>query len=130
MKLLLDTHVAIWAVAQLTLLPEGIKSALAENQDDIFISAVTILEISIKRQLNKHDSPPFSGTEAMEYFDGVGFRFLPVKPEHAAAVDRLPLHHRDPFDRLLVAQAASEPMYLVSRDPLIRHYECPQLPWQ
>ena len=68
------------------------------------------------------------GTAALEYFDGVGFQFLPVMPEHAAAVDRLPLHHRDPFDRLLIAQAAHEPMYLVSRDPLVKLYDCPQLP--
>lgn len=130
MKLLLDTHVAIWAVAQLNLVAEGVKSVLSENPDDIFASAATILEISIKHQSNKPDSPPFSGTEALKYFDGVGFRFLSVTAEHAAAVDRLPLHHGDPFDRLLVAQAASEPMYLVSRDPLMKLYDCPQLPWQ
>jgi PIN domain nuclease of toxin-antitoxin system len=130
LRLLLDTHVAIWAVTQLQLLPPSIASALEKNRDTIFVSSVTILEISIKHRLKKWDSPPFSGTQAMAYFEGVGFRFLPVTAEHAAAVDMLPFHHKDPFDRLLVAQAAIEPMYLVSRDPLLTLYDCPRLDWQ
>lgn len=130
MKLLLDTHVAIWAVTQSHFLPQGVRSALEENRDTIFVSAATILEISIKYRLNKWDSPPFGGKQALENFESVGFRFLSVTPGHAAAVDMLPPHHKDPFDRLLVAQASTEPMYLISRDPLIARYDCPQLPWQ
>ena len=129
MRLLLDTHVAIWALMQPSLLPDKIKSALQENPDEIFVSSVAILEISIKNQLKKHSSPPFGGKLAIEYFEGLGFQFLPVTPEHAAAVDELPPHHRDPFDRLLVAQAKSEPMYLVSKDPLIALYDCPMIGW-
>lgn len=60
----------------------------------------------------------------------MGFQLLPVTPQHAARIDGLESHHRDPFDRLLVAQALAEPMYLVSRDPLIALYDCPRIPWE
>ena len=65
----------------------------------------------------------------MSYFKAVGFQFLDVAPEHAAAVDKLELHHKDPFDRLLVAQAITEPMYLISKDPMVALYDCPRIDW-
>lgn len=129
MKLLLDTHAAIWAVAQIDLMPDHIISAISGNIDDTFVSSITILEISIKHKLQRRDSPPFNGADAVFYFREMGFQLLPVTPEHAAAVDRLPLHHKDPFDRLIVAQAISEPMYLVTKDDALTAYDCPRLDW-
>ena len=67
---------------------------------------------------------------AKAYFEEMAFNFLPVTPQHATVVDGLDLHHRDPFDRLLVAQAISEPMYLVSNDSKIALYDCPRIPWE
>lgn len=59
-----------------------------------------------------------------------GYQFLQVTAEHAAAVETLDFHHRDPFDHLLIAQAISEPMYLISNDALIALYDCPRIPWE
>lgn len=129
MRLLLDTHVAIWAVAQDDLLPKHIALAISDNIANTFVSSITIAEISIKYGLGRRDSPPFNGADAISYFKAVGFQLLPVTSEHAAAVDTLPLHHKDPFDRLIIAQAISEPMYLVSKDALIAAYDCPRLDW-
>jgi PIN domain nuclease of toxin-antitoxin system len=128
-RLLLDTHVAIWAVSQSHLLPADIFSTLQKTPEDAFVSSVSIFEISVKHQLNKRHSPPFSGQQAIEYFSAVGFRFLQLAPEHGAAAGTLPLHHRDPFDRLLIAQAKTEPMHLVSKDAMVALYDCPLLSW-
>jgi PIN domain nuclease of toxin-antitoxin system len=129
LKLLLDTHAAIWAVAQSTLLPPHIRNVLVSNSKDIFVSSVTIFEIATKYQLRRPDSPPFSGSDAAKYFRAAGFQFLTVTEQHAMTVDNLEMHHRDPFDRLLVAQAISEPMYLISKDPMIALYDCPRIDW-
>lgn len=99
------------------------------NPRETFVSSVTIFEIATKYQLKRHDSPPFSGADAVNYFKAVGFQFLAVTPQHAVVVDELEAHHRDPFDRLLVAQAIAEPMYLISKDPMIALYDCPRIPW-
>jgi PIN domain nuclease of toxin-antitoxin system len=65
---------------------------------------------------------PISGTEALDWFRRAGYDLLPIGPEHAAAVEQLPDHHRDPFDRLLVAQAQTEPLRPLSRNPLVIRY--------
>ena len=130
MKLLLDTHAAIWAVAQSHLLPPKVKQTITAAPDLVYVSSATIFEIATKHKLGRSDSPPFGGQDAISYFEDMGFQLLPVTPKHAAAIDKLDPYHRDPFDRLLVAQAIAEPMYLVSRDPLIALYDCPRLPWE
>lgn len=65
---------------------------------------------------------PVSSQDALRYFQDSGYRFLPVEPEHAAAVEQLPTHHADPFDRILVAQALVEPMRLMTHDPMVARY--------
>ncbi len=65
---------------------------------------------------------PVSGQDALRYFQESGYRFLAVSAEHAVAIEELPLHHQDPFDRMLVAQAIVEPMRLMTHDPLVAHY--------
>jgi PIN domain nuclease of toxin-antitoxin system len=130
LKLLLDTHAAIWAVAQSHLLPPKVREAILATPDQVHVSSATIFEIATKHKLGRSDSPPFGGQDAIGYFQAMGFQLLPVTPLHAATIDRLGSHHRDPFDRLLVAQAIAEPMYLVSRDPLIALYDCPRIPWE
>ena len=130
MKLLLDTHAAIWTLVKPSLIPPSVAKHINESPDDVFISSVTIFEIATKFKLKRSDSPPFNGEEAISFFERMGFQLLPVTPQHAATVDGLDFHHRDPFDRLLVAQAIAEPMYLASRDPLIALYDCPRIPWE
>lgn len=82
---------------------------------------VALWEISVKHSLGRGDMP-VSGQEAMGYFREAGYRFLPIEPEHAVAVEELPRHHADPFDRLLVAQALVEPMRLVTHDRTVARY--------
>lgn len=122
MRLLLDTHVAIWTLVSPERLAAPIREMIEEPANSIHISAVTIWEIAIKFPLVKKTAPPFSGDEAIRQFRDSGYLFLNVTPEHAAATATLPLLHADPFDRLLVAQALTEPMRLVTHDRQLAAY--------
>ena len=122
MRLLLDTHVALWVLVSPELLSNRVLDLIAAAEDGVHVSAVSVWEIAIKHALGKPGAPPFSGTEAIGYFRQGGFALLNITPEHAAAVETLPLLHRDPFDRLLVAQAMSEPLRLVTRDAKVAAY--------
>lgn len=130
MRLLLDTHVAIWLGSQPELVPDGVQRLVRDPSNDIFISSVTILEIAIKRKTGRRDAPPFGADEAIRNFEESGYEFLQVTPRHAALVETLALRHKDPFDHLLIAQAISEPMHLISNDAIISLYDCPRIPWQ
>jgi len=121
MKLLLDTHIALWAVTDSPRLPEAARSAILASQNEVWISAASIWEISIKHALGR-GGMPISGTEALHWFTVSGYRHLPITSTHAAAVDALPAIHRDPFDRILIAQAQTEPLRLVTHDEVIAQY--------
>ena len=121
MKLLLDTHVALWAVSDDPRLSPKARELIATQRNLIWVSAVSIWEIAIKHGLGRGDMP-ISGSEALEYFRQSGYRMLPVSPEHAAAVEVLPAHHQDPFDRLLVAQSLTEPLRLLTHDATVARY--------
>ncbi|MFZ5532944.1 MAG: type II toxin-antitoxin system VapC family toxin [Pseudomonadota bacterium] len=121
MNLLLDTHVALWAIVDSPRLSAAARELILAPRAVVWISAATVWEIAIKHSLARGDMP-VSGAEAVAYFRAAGYRFLPVEPEHAAAVETLPPHHQDPFDRLLVAQAQVEPMRLLSHDAMLARY--------
>ena len=118
MSLLLDTHVALWAISGDATLGADFLDRLRRDPD-IFLSPVSLWEITIKQTAGKLAGPP----DLAERVRDMGFRELPVTHGHAIAAGRLPPHHRDPFDRMLVAQAASEDMTLVSRDASIALYD-------
>jgi PIN domain nuclease of toxin-antitoxin system len=118
MRLLLDTHVFLWAVAGSPRLKAPTRR-LIEAADAVHVSAASIWEVAIKRRLGKIDADPDALVEAI---DDSGFLELPVRPAHAAAVARLPDHHADPFDRLLVAQALTEPLRLLTADAALVRY--------
>ena len=123
MKLLLDTHIAVWAIERPERLSEPGKELLIDAGNSVFVSAASIWEISIKNPLSKReDGFSFSAQEAIGRFLTSGFALLDITPKHAATVETLPLIHRDPFDRLLVAQALSEPMRLMTADPVVAQY--------
>lgn len=123
MRLLLDTHIAIWSASDSALLAPSIKSLLRDPDNDVFVSAASIWEIAIKHPLGRRVGQlPFGAGEALKIFAEVGYLLLPVSPEHAAAVETLPMHHADPFDRLLIAQALTEPMRLVTSDAQVARY--------
>lgn len=123
MSLLLDTHVALWAVVGDPRLSAAARRRLHANRGKVWVSAASIWEIAIKRALARGSDPmPFSGAEAIDHFHDAGFRLLDIRPEHAAAVEALPNLHADPFDRLLIAQARSEPLTLLTGDERITAY--------
>lgn len=121
MRILLDTHVLIWAVADSERLSPVVAEALQDTANDILFSAASIWEIAIKYRLKQprfvHE-PNDIARVALE----TGFVELPVRAAVAATVAALPLHHRDPFDRLLVAQALAEPAVLYTADAQLEPY--------
>lgn len=121
MNLLLDTHVALWAITDSPRLTTKARELIASPKTNVWISTASIWEIAIKHSLGRGDMP-ISGKDAMRYFSESGYRRLPIEAEHAVAVEDLPAHHHDPFDRILVAQALVEPMRLMTHDALVALY--------
>ncbi len=121
MNLLLDTHVALWAITDSPKLPQKARELIQSPKTTVWISAATVWEIAIKHSLGRGDMP-VSGQDAERYFRESGYRFLAVEPEHAVAVESLARHHQDPFDRILVAQALVEPMRLMTHDSMVALY--------
>jgi PIN domain nuclease of toxin-antitoxin system len=123
-RILLDTHVALWAIVDDLRLPQKARKLIDDRANSIVVSAATVWEIAIKHAVSrgKANSMPMSGADALKDFLAAGFETLSVSPTHAAAMDQLPMIHRDPFDRLLVAQALSEPLRLLTHDKQIAQY--------
>lgn len=121
MNILLDTHIALWAIADSPRLLGQARELIESPKSSVWISAATVWEIAIKHSLGRGDMP-ISGQDALRYFHESGYGFLPIEPEHAAAVEDLPQHHDDPFDRILVAQALMEPMRLITHDATVAQY--------
>jgi PIN domain nuclease of toxin-antitoxin system len=121
LNLLLDTHVALWAITDSPKLPPKARELIASQKTNVWISAASIWEIAIKHALGRGDMP-ISGQDALRYFSESGYRLLPIEAEHAFSVEDLPAHHNDPFDRILVAQALAEPMRLMTHDDLVALY--------
>jgi PIN domain nuclease of toxin-antitoxin system len=120
-RLLLDTHIALWALANDSRLSSTARTLLENEANGLFVSTASLWEIAIKRSIGRTPIP-LSANEARDYFSAAGFQILDIRPEHAIAVETLPLIHSDPFDRLLIAQARTEPMYLVTHDQTIAQY--------
>lgn len=118
MSLLLDTHIALWGITADATLGDEFLDRL-RHDPDIFLSPVTLWEITIKQSAGKLDGPP----DLPEHVRDMGFRELPVTHAHAIAAGRLPVLHHDPFDRTLVAQATIEGLTLVTRDVDIQRYK-------
>jgi PIN domain nuclease of toxin-antitoxin system len=120
-NLLLDTHVALWAITDSPKLSARARELICAPKSQVWVSAASIWEIAIKHALGRGEMP-VSGKQALNYFHEAGYQLLAVQAEHAAAVEELPHHHHDPFDRLLVAQALLEPMRLLSHDTWVAKY--------
>lgn len=118
MRLLLDTHIFIWAVMDSRNLGKEARKMILEA-DDVFVSAASIWEASIKADLGKLD---VDIDRLVAEIESSGFRELPVRSVHAALVRTLPDIHRDPFDRLLIAQAINEPLRLMTADSHLAAY--------
>lgn len=123
MTLLLDTHALLWWLADDPQLPVVAREAIREPRQLVYVSAVSAWEITVKKALGKLEVPD----EWVSAVDAEGFRRLEITWNHALEVGRLADVHRDPFDRLLVAQARIEGMTLVTGDERIRSYGTPVL---
>jgi PIN domain nuclease of toxin-antitoxin system len=122
-SLLLDTHVVLWWLADASTLSDDIKDRL-DTEADVYISAATVWEVAVKQAIGKLQQP----TDLPEQVRDSGFRELRITSEHGLRAGRLPLIHRDPFDRMLIAQAQCEDLTLVTRDADIHKYEVSVLP--
>jgi PIN domain nuclease of toxin-antitoxin system len=118
LKLLLDTHAALWWLSDDERLSNEAARQLADDTNQILLSAVVVWEVAIKRSLGKLQAPADFAATLL----GAGVQALAVSVSHASGVEDLPWHHRDPFDRMLVAQASIEGAAVVSRDELLRPY--------
>jgi PIN domain nuclease of toxin-antitoxin system len=117
-RLLPDTHALLWLLADDDRLSARAGELLDDPANEVLLSAVVVWEVAVKRSLGKLDAPEKFATVLLE----VGARPLAITLEHAQAVEGLPWHHRDPFDRVLVAQASIEHAVLVSADPNMSAY--------
>ncbi|TCZ64037.1 type II toxin-antitoxin system VapC family toxin [Roseicella aquatilis] len=115
MRLLLDTHVFLWWLAGLRVIPAATRAALVAASE-IHVSAVTGYEITLKHAAGKLPGVGLVAQDVAAAIRRAGFNELPITCAHAEAAGRLPRHHRDPFDRILVAQALLEGLTLVSAD--------------
>lgn len=118
MRLLLDTHVFLWAVAGSRLLKAGARHVI-EQADEVYVSAASLWELAIKTSLGKLEADPRQLATAIT---DSGFIELPVRAAHAVGVATLPPHHNDPFDRMLLAQAIAEPLRLLTADARLPRY--------
>ena len=123
LTLLLDTHALLWWLAADPRMPASVRSEIEEPSHRILASAASAWEISIKSQLGKLKAP----TNLLEAVEATGLEWIAIEPSESITAGRLPLHHRDPFDRLLIAQAASRSARLVSRDAALDDYEVDRL---
>jgi PIN domain nuclease of toxin-antitoxin system len=121
MNLLLDTHIALWAVTDSPQLPQQANTLIASADNNVWISVASIWEISIKHALGRGDMP-VSGQEALNYFRSSGYQILNIQAQHVIATSALEPHHKDPFDRLLAAQAQTERMQLLTSDSQVAKY--------
>lgn len=118
-RLLVDTHVVLWHALDDPRLGPVPTAAIEAEETEAFVSAASLWEIAIKAGLGKLDAPE----DLPQRVEQLGFELLAVSAEHAWAVRHLPRHHRDPFDRLLIAQAQVERLPIVTADPSFDAYD-------
>jgi PIN domain nuclease of toxin-antitoxin system len=119
-RLLLDTHILLWRMQGFPRLGTE-ASERVDAADELVVSAVSFIEIGVKVAVGKLRMP----AGLREYVMESGARILNLAPEHGLDIAELPLHHRDPFDRLLIAQARSEGLTIVTADPCFERYDVP-----
>lgn len=126
MKLLLDTHAFLWAMAGAGL-SERAASAFLDIENDLYFSAASYWEICIKISIGKLVLSDGWEERIERFIELNRIQWLPIERSHSQAIIRLPMIHRDPFDRLLIAQAQSEDMAILTRDEHIRQYNIPTI---
>ncbi|HET9679045.1 MAG TPA: type II toxin-antitoxin system VapC family toxin [Gammaproteobacteria bacterium] len=119
MRLLLDTHALLWWLGDMPQLGPKARACIAQGENDIYVSAASVWEIEIMRAIGKLQAPDdLADAVAASHFEP-----LPITLPHAIAAGRLPQHHSDPFDRMLIAQALSDELCVVTKDAAFQKYE-------
>ncbi|MGO2112229.1 MAG: type II toxin-antitoxin system VapC family toxin [Pseudoclavibacter sp.] len=124
MRVLLDTHLVLWWLADSERLSPSTRTVISNPANDVLVSAVSALEIAVRSSIGMLDTPGDFDRE----IEVQGFSELKMNVSHGLEVGRLPLHHRDPFDRVLIAQARIENVPLLTVDSALDAYEYPRLP--
>jgi len=128
-RVLLDTHGFLWFITNDTRLNAVASAVIADPDNEILISPASYWEIAIKVRLGKYPlSVPYE-TFITQGIEGNEFKILPIEPKHTAVLTNLPFHHRDPFDRLIIAQAISEQIPVISNDSYFDAYPITRI-WQ
>jgi PIN domain nuclease of toxin-antitoxin system len=125
-KYLLDTHILLWAASAPEKLSESARALLSDEKNQLFFSAASLWEITIKNGLGREDFKVNARVLRRGLLDN-GYQELPIYSEHAVSVDNLPGIHKDPFDRILIAQATVEGITLITADSSIAQYPAPIL---
>jgi PIN domain nuclease of toxin-antitoxin system len=123
-RLLLDTHILLWAALCWKRLPEAARALLEDIDNTLMFSVASIWEVAIKRSLGRDDFRVDPRLLRRGLMDN-GYEELPVLGQHVVAIDGLPSHHKDPFDRILIAQALVEGITLLTVDPVVGRYAGP-----
>ncbi|MDR1250726.1 MAG: type II toxin-antitoxin system VapC family toxin [Treponema sp.] len=125
MKLLLDTRTLLWSIGKSNELPQGIINELENNNNEIFISAVSLWEIALKCNIGKLIIESFNIREIPKYCKEMGFELIPLDPVEALNSLQLPLkeNHKDPFDRMLIYQCIKNKYTLVGKDSRLKLYK-------
>ena len=124
MRLLLDTHIAIWAIEDNPRLSQKARDLICDPKAVVAYGVVSLWEIAIKHALSRSGPPamPLAAADARRFFLASGYAEIPIEAEHVLSVETLAPHHTDPFDRLLVATALSEPFRLITDDQRLAAY--------
>ena len=118
MRILLDTHVLLWWLGNDRRLPDAIGTAMNDGTNEVLVSSISVAEIAIKTSLGKLHAPD----DLLAQLGAASMISLPFTTDHAIALRELPLHHRDPFDRMLVVKALIESLVFATVDPACRQY--------
>ena len=125
MRLLLDTHSFLWTVSEPKRLPAAARRAIEDKTNQVFVSAIGLWEITIKNQIGKL-TLNISLKELFDYIERNQIEVIPINIEHLLSLSTLPKHHGDPFDRLIISQAISEELTIITRDVGFKKYKVDQ----
>lgn len=123
MKLLLDTHIFLWALSEPHRLTSTQRSEIEDPSNKVYLSSISVSELAIKASLGKL---PLT-FDPLEVAEQSGFSLLDFSAYDAMLLHQLPFHHRDPFDRMLITQSIAKGLTIATQDPLFEHYPCPIL---
>jgi PIN domain nuclease of toxin-antitoxin system len=123
LKILLDTHCWLWSIIEPERLNQQQQNLMANGENEIYLSVASIWEIGIKVSIGKLSLPEAPKQFIPQWLNRLDMTTLPIKAVHALEIASLPLHHRDPFDRILIAQAQVEKLPIITVDPIFQSYD-------